>query len=415
MSSKNSDADIGKIFANSAGIIKQNLKTFALAAVVFGVLYAFLYGIWKLPLVDFGFTRTSEVGLLDWIYISAITAMSAALMTLMRYKVKASKGSSRVGGVGGLFAGFVAAACPACQGVTLVALGSTLAFLPIGALSSFVWVMQLVALFILWISVYMVSYSIYTKTCITCEIKPDASKPKPVSQPSDSHLGHHLLDDNKFFSALVIITMLVIANQFLIGASGFAVVSSGSGGTVTLAEGFNYGSKITLKPMPIAVGEEPNIQGYKSKVKSLPTISELQIQGSTGDVAQDLVNNVVPSGTPWYGAEAGVSFDDPITAQQLWAKGKAIQLDSVGTERWNRIVNSFTCDYCCGSPQQPTVITRCGCAHASAAQGMAKWFIQNYGDKYSDEEIYGEMARWYALWYPGPTVKRIAEEMGLRL
>jgi len=404
---KSPEADLGKIFANSASIVKQNTKTFVLAAVVFGILFTFLYGVWRLPLLDFGFTRMSEVGFLDWVYISAITVMSSALMVLMRHKVKISKRSSKLGGVGGVFAGFVAAACPACQGITLVALGSTLAFLPIGALSSFVWIMQLVALFVLWISLYMVSHSIYTKTCLSCEIKPETSKPKTVSHPS----GHHLLEDNRFFSALVVITVLVIANQLLIGASGFAVASSG--GSVTLSEGFAYGSKTTLKPMPVAVGEQPRIVGYKSIVKTLPTISEIQIQSSTGDVVKDIVNNVVPSGTPWYGAEAGVSFDDPIGAQTLWAKGRAIQLDSAKTERWNRIVNSFTCDYCCGSPQQPTIITQCGCAHASAAQGMAKWFIQNYGDKYSDEEIYGEMARWYALWYPGPTVKRIAEEMGL--
>ncbi len=41
---------------------------------------------------------------------------------------------------------------------------------------------------------------------------------------------------------------------------------------------------------------------------------------------------------------------------------------------------------------------------------MARWFIKNYGDKYSDEEIYGEMARWYALWYPKGTIQRIIQE-----
>lgn len=185
----------------------------------------------------------------------------------------------------------------------------------------------------------------------------------------------------------------------------------GSGETVALAAGFEYGPKTTLKPMPLANGESPRISGYRAKVKPLPTISELEIAPSSGDLGQDLVNNIIPRGTPWYGAEAGVSFDDPLTAQKLWAKGKAIQLTSAEQQRWDRIANSFTCDYCCGSPQQPTIITRCGCAHAQAAQGMAKWFIKNHGSQYSDEEIYGEMARWYALWYPGPTVKRIAQEI----
>ena len=134
---------------------------------------------------------------------------------------------------------------------------------------------------------------------------------------------------------------------------------------------------------------------------------------STGDVAQDLINNIIPTGTPWYGPETGVSFDDPVTSQNLWGRARSLELTPEQEARWGRIVNSFTCDYCCGSPQQPTIITRCGCAHSLGAQGMAKWFIKNYGDKYSDEEIYGEMARWYALWYPGPTIKRIVQEMSV--
>ena len=216
-----------------------------------------------------------------------------------------------------------------------------------------------------------------------------------------------LFKSNPVLIAIVILTILLFVNTLLIPRA-FASISLG-GGTINLGK-LEYGSKITIKPMPIASGEQPAIQGYRTKVKPLPTISELQIKPSTGDVVQDLLNNIVPTGTPWYGPEAGVSFDDPITAQKLWAKGRAVELNQNEEERWQRIVNSFTCDYCCGSPQNPTIITRCGCAHSSAAQGMAKWFVKNYGSKYSDEEIYGEMARWYALWYPKGTIERIIQE-----
>ena len=405
-------AEFGKVFENTGKIVKSSMKTFILSAIIFGVIFSFLYGIWRLPVIDFGFTRMSEVTALDWVYLLAITLMSGILITLIRHKIKSAPKTSKLGGLGGIFAGFVAAACPVCQGITIAALGSTLAFIPLGALSSFVWVLQLVALFILWISIYLTSVSIYTKTCITCEIKP--KEESLAASPSKPARGHYLVENNRLFSALAIVVVLVVANQLLISSSGFVSATAGSSSKiVVLAEGFNYGPKLTLKPMPLAVGEQPKIAGYKSIVKTLPTISEIQIQPATGDVVQDLVTNVVPTGTPWYGQEAGVSFDDPIGAQQLWAKGRSLQLSTEEESRWGRIVNSFTCDYCCGSPPNPTIITRCGCAHSAAAQGMARWFVQNYGDKYSDEEIYGEMARWYALWYPGPTVKRIAQEMGL--
>ncbi len=217
-----------------------------------------------------------------------------------------------------------------------------------------------------------------------------------------------LMRNNYVLGALTLLTILLFINSLLI-PKAFASVSLGGGGTINLGK-FEYGSKITLKPMPLATGEQPVISGYKTKVKPLPTISELAVKSPTGDTVQDLLNNIVPTGTPWYGDEAGVSFDDPIAAQTLWAKGRAIQLDADGEQRWNRIANSFTCDYCCGSPKSPTIITRCGCAHSAAAQGMARWFIKNYGSKYSDEEIYGEMARWYALWYPKGTIERIIQE-----
>ncbi len=216
-----------------------------------------------------------------------------------------------------------------------------------------------------------------------------------------------IFKNNYLLAAVVALTFLLFVNQLLIPRAFGSV----SGGAIINLGKFEYGSKITLKPMPLASGEEPAISGYNSKVKPLPTISELQTQPATGDAVQDLLNNIVPTGTPWYGQEAGVSFDDPINAQQVWGQyERSIQLSSTEQERWNRIVNSFTCDYCCGSPQRPTIITRCGCAHAQAARGMAKWLVKYHGDKYSDEEIYGEMARWYALWYPKGTIERIIQE-----
>ena len=249
------------------------------------------------------------------------------------------------------------------------------------------------------LAVYLKAESVYTKTCKACLISPKKKK--------DDKKDPLIFRNNYILGGIVIIAILLFFNQLLI-PQAFASVSAG-GGTINLGA-FEYGSKVTLKPMPLSTGEQPKIAGYKSIVKPLPTISELSVVASTGDAVQDLLNNVVPTGTPWYGEQAGVTFDDPISSQNKWATYKALQLNSAEQERWNRIANSFTCDYCCGSPQNPTIITRCGCAHAAAAQGMAKWLIKYYGDSYSDEEIYGEMARWYALWYPKGTIERIILE-----
>ncbi len=388
-------------------LLKQ--KSYGLTALAgmlgFFVLYSFLSGFWLIPGIDFGVVRNVPIKWFDVVYVVLISVFTGMLLALLKYKADEIKSDRKLAGLGAAATGFLAAVCPACQAASFAAFGATFFSIPLGPLIPYLWLLRTVSLAVLVLATILVLDNIFTKTC-----KPVKSVfgIKPASHPEKA-AGKgplFLFDNNLLLGLLVVFVALLAVNGFLI-----QTMSASSGGVITLGQGFEYGPKTTLKPMPLATGEQPRISGYKSAVKALPTISELPIKVSTGDVAQDLVNNIIPRGTPWYGQEAGVTFDDPITAQKLWAKARAIQLSGGEQSRWNRIVNSFTCDYCCGSPQRPTIITHCGCAHASAAQGMAKWFITNYGGQYSDEEIYGEMARWYALWYPGPTVKRIVQEM----
>ena len=394
----------------SISILKEeeSKKTLLLYAIIFLAAYSFLYGFWKIPVIEFGINRTSPIGAFDYLFVIAVAALTSIFLSLFLYERRnklASASSlaseSSIGGVAGGFAGFVGAICPVCQSLGIVAFGSTLLNIPTAFLVPYLGFLKFASIGLLGMAVYFKADSIHTKKCPACEVKAPAN---------EHHKEMFLLRNKIAFAGIIIITLLVSMNNILIPKAFAAASLGGSSGSIVNLGAFEYGPKITLKPMPLAQGEQPAIQTYRSKVKPIPTISELTMKPMTGDAAQDLVNNVVPSGTPWYGPQAGVSFDDPITAQNLWAKGRAIQLSPEEDQRWSRIVNSFTCDYCCGSPQSPTIITRCGCAHSLAAQGMAKWFIKNYGNSYSDEEIYGEMARWYALWYPGPTVKRILQE-----
>ena len=415
------------IFKYNSSILKQSgYREFVIGStLLLFVLFSFLYGMWRIPVIDFGIVRMTPIEISDIIYLVATVSLLGILVTLLKYRIDAvplkAKGT---GGISGLLAGFIAAVCPVCQTLSVAAFGATIASIPTGFLVPYVGLIRVASLAALAFGLYSVAYSLYTKTCPYCKIDSKVkqkivAKIKETTLPTPSQSSNEMfsfLQNKLILSALVVVAVMVMVNQFIATSVFAALIGSSSGGTVSISSGslkLEYGSKSTLKPMPLAHGEEPAIAGYKSRVKPLPTISELQMSPSTGDLAQDLLNNVVPRGTPWYGQEAGVSFDDPITAQKLWAKGRAIQLDATQEERWERIVNSFTCDYCCGSPQNPTIITRCGCAHSTATQGMSKWFVKNHGDKYSDEEIYGEMARWYAVWYPGPTIKRIIQEASL--
>ena len=123
---------------------------------------------------------------------------------------------------------------------------------------------------------------------------------------------------------------------------------------------------------------------------------------------------MIPKGIPSYaesgpGSEllTGLSFDDPIAAQKIWAElegsrrvgtGKRVQLTVEEEKRYQKIINLFTCDYCCGGPNSVTRISNCGCMHAYAWKGMARFFIKYYPEK-TDEEIMGEMTKAKGMWY----------------
>lgn len=216
---------------------------------------------------------------------------------------------------------------------------------------------------------------------------------------------------------LVFVALLIIFNQWQIfNLHSLLGVRSPSLPLSNFKPSFltgGSGEAKVLGPALLAAGEQPVLAGYGTKIKEFPTISvNAQQKPKTGDVVQDLINALIPTGTPEYATELGVSFDDPIAALKKWGQiERSTKLsDHTAEERWKKITSSFTCDFCCGSPGNPTRITNCGCSHAAAWRGIAKYVIAKHGTTYTDEQILGEMTRWKALWYPGPMIKRIVQE-----
>jgi hypothetical protein len=165
----------------------------------------------------------------------------------------------------------------------------------------------------------------------------------------------------------------------------------------------------------VIIGPQMNPDGRTTRLVEFPTISGTPAPQDTGNPTQDAINAVIPTGVPNYvlegpGSErlAGITFDDPIVSQKVWASllgskrfgtQNEVILNEEETARYERMVSTFTCDYCCGGPTSVTPINRCGCAHSYAWQGQAKFFIHYYPEL-SDEQIMGEMTKWKALWYP---------------
>lgn len=199
-----------------------------------------------------------------------------------------------------------------------------------------------------------------------------------------------------------IIAILILFNQYQLSTLSRSLSGLGGSAFGSLSGGLSLFSG----KGGVIVGPQLNPDGRTTKLVEWPTISEAPALQDTGDAAQDAIRAIVPTGVPWYLAEEpglgmGISFDDPIKAQKTWGNfGRAVELGPAEEARFKKIDSIYTCDYCCGGPNAVTTINRCGCAHAYAWKGVAKFFLKYYPEKFTDEEIIGEMTRWKALFYP---------------
>ena len=237
---------------------------------------------------------------------------------------------------------------------------------------------------------------------------------------SEIHIQKHI-QKNPFnfmekltWSFVAFVAILIFFNQFQISQVN-AAISGTSSAIDHFVKSVSSPLKLGSGKGGVVIGPQLNPDGRTTKLVEWTTISETPDPKSTGNPTQDAIATVVPTGTPFYAAQGegaqkiqGVTFDDPITSQKVWASllgskrfgtANVIQLTPEEEKRWQKLTSVFTCDFCCGGPNSVTTISRCGCAHSYAWQGMAKFFIKYYPN-YTDEQILGEMTKWKGLWYP---------------
>lgn len=149
------------------------------------------------------------------------------------------------------------------------------------------------------------------------------------------------------------------------------------------------------------IAPKVNPDGKTTSLVAWPTITEVLANPNSGNALADAKVVMIATGKPFYAPE-DISFDDPINAQKKWGVFEtSIKLSTEQEARYQKLISTMmTCSYCCGGPNNITMNKNCGCAHAKAVRGFYKYMLQNYGDKYTDEQLVGESHRWYALWYP---------------
>ncbi len=151
---------------------------------------------------------------------------------------------------------------------------------------------------------------------------------------------------------------------------------------------------------------EVDVSSMQSTAQSLSAVYPLE----EAQNSQEVMEMVFPTGTPDYGADLGVSFDDPIGSldrlSKMYPSLKA-QVERDNPDAFNRFMNmaskpmGISCEYCCGL-ETIGIDNRgnsiCGCQHNPAILAVTLW-LSTYSD-YSDADILREALRWKALFFP---------------
>ena len=126
--------------------------------------------------------------------------------------------------------------------------------------------------------------------------------------------------------------------------------------------------------------------------------------------SEDAIAIMFPTGTPDYGEELGVSYDDPVGSLGKLAKmyrGLKAEVEQNNPEGWQRFMNlaskpvGISCEYCCGLQAvgiDKSGNSACGCQHNPALLSVAL-YLSAYTD-YTDGEILREAMRWKTLFFP---------------
>src|SRR3972149_12240339 len=91
------------IWKYNLSIIKSNKEFFLLLFAGLFVIYSFLYGLWIVPLIGFGISRMSAVGISDYLVVFGASAFISLFVTLWRYEKRehAANSNGLVGAAGG--------------------------------------------------------------------------------------------------------------------------------------------------------------------------------------------------------------------------------------------------------------------------------------------------------------------------
>jgi hypothetical protein len=229
---------------------------------------------------------------------------------------------------------------------------------------------------------------------------------KHVEVKVEKHTGHEHKVHHKhhhkkekvpmpMIALLVVAAVIIVFNQVQINAvstilNDGIVTKHGSGSTSML------GGDISTV----------NTDHLESTAQTIAAVYP-ELQGASGE---EVMTIMFPTGTPEYGEDLGVSFDDPVESLDTLAKmynGLKNEVQQSDPEAFARFVNlasnpkGISCEYCCGigpTGADKQGNSRCGCSHNPGILSLSL-YLSAYSD-YSDAEILRESMKWKTLWFP---------------
>lgn len=126
---------------------------------------------------------------------------------------------------------------------------------------------------------------------------------------------------------------------------------------------------------------------------------------------QQIIKEIIPTGTPSYGKEAGVSYDKVEESLVTLIKyHNTILLSDNEKQRYISIATTpeTACEFCCGIGERGFGTNEgelaCGCSHNIAISGLTKWLIKN--TDYTNQKIIDEIHKWKVLFFPKEALKK---------
>jgi hypothetical protein len=210
-------------------------------------------------------------------------------------------------------------------------------------------------------------------------------------------MGHKIHKKGKLITKQVMVLMIIaglviLFNQFQINSLS-GMVKLGPKISGSSFSGVNVLANINI--------DELKSTGHT--IASVFPVEDIQ-------TADDAMAIIFPTGTPDYGEDLGVSFDDPVGSLSVTAKmynSLKAEVQKNNPEAWQRYLNLATkpvgisCEFCCGLGAVGTDKNgnpMCECQHQPALMTIAL-YLSAYTD-YNDGEILREAMRWKTLWFP---------------